>query len=301
MKVPALDLDRLRRSKALPHLILAALNLRRRSCGLKDMAARWSAAQPMHARLVALGLTFLLLYGLAPAPGLPDMAGASDFVEAGTASLDSAPAPRAPKQEIASSQVPLLPSRPEGTRPARLFALRAIELSALSGSYEARSKADGTREDVLSWDGKAKAAPEFLLSVDSRLPDRAAPGANLYLRTVRRAADYGLSVAKHQLSDDIVTRFGKVETAETTFLSAAHPRTQLTCLSFFRDGVTFRMSGWSCGSTDRTALACILDQFALSDEARADSGLRQVFLDAGQKRSLCARPLMLRKPLIGMR
>ena len=102
----------------------------------------------------------------------------------------------------------------------------------------------------------------------------AAPGT-LFVETVRRAAEAGLSVTRIAPSRGVATKFGIVEAAALTLAGTGERGCQAFRLGDPESGL--RIHGWSCGTggdaLDDRRLACFIDGIGLAaqtDQGQAD-------------------------------
>jgi hypothetical protein len=164
------------------------------------------------------------------------------------------------------------------TRPAALFGL---ENAPAPPSLQARDHTGGGREDSLtfgSFDGPGFARVTMAL----RSPEPQT--GTLFVETVRRAAEAGLSVTRIAPSRGLTTKFGIVEAAALTLAGAGERPCQAFRLGDPTAGL--RIHGWLCGAdgdaVDDLRLACFIDGIAPAGEA--DPALERFFADAQARR-----------------
>lgn len=165
-----------------------------------------------------------------------------------------------------------------------------LRLDPVEGEQAGRAEpprwnpASGLREDALgagSFD--AIEAPFLRITLTEIGPDTDPP-PSLFVALARRAAEMqGLSVLRTGLRGQLETKFGAVETVDTT-LSGQGIR---TCTGFRSIAQSrMRIDGWLCGllgqAPDEKAVACALDRLALA--SRAGETLETAFADADARR-----------------
>jgi hypothetical protein len=165
------------------------------------------------------------------------------------------------------------------TKPIPMFGLESPELDRASATLEARRSQDGSqREDVLGFGAFVEPKAHLLLrlSVEHERGDLSQP---FIIALVREAAARAMSVQRSGLPTAIQTRFGPVETADTTLHDGDISR---PCIAF-RIGagaLPLSMSGWWCGGegkpADRQQLVCLIDRIDLLN-AGDDRALRSAF------------------------
>lgn len=164
-------------------------------------------------------------------------------------------------------------------KPIPMFGLESPELDRASATLEARRSQDGSqREDVLSFGAFAEPKAHLLLrlSAEHHLTDLTQP---FIIALVREAAARAMSVQRSGMPSAIQTRFGPVETADTTLNDGEVSR---ACIAFRMDAgaLPLAMSGWWCGGegkpADRQQLVCLIDRIDLLN-AGDDRALRAAF------------------------
>ncbi|MET0427303.1 MAG: hypothetical protein ABW026_02285, partial [Microvirga sp.] len=173
-------------------------------------------------------------------------------------------------------------------RPSALIGLETLPAPA---SLQAREHAGGGREDSLTF-GSFDTPGFGRITTTLRSPE--APAGTLFVETVRRAAEAGLSVTRIAPSRGLATKFGIVEAAALTLAGTGERSCQA-----FRLGdpaSSLRMHGWLCGAqgdaVDDRRLACFIDGIGLVAEAdqgpadprKADPALDRFFAEAQSRR-----------------
>lgn len=230
------------------------------------------------AAVTGIGLTAMLVAGLSSGSSEPALAGLP-----GPAEVSTGPAIRDVRQQA----LPLAAGE-EGWvaigRPIALFGVESPELDKRS-AYEARRSQDGQRrEDVLTFgafeDGKSFLSLKFQVNRDAQVQKALAGLSQPFVITlVREGAARGLSVGRSGATTPIETKFGAVETADTSLNDGAVGR---ACIAFrhLDEAAHLSFSGWWCGSeakpADRAQLICLLDRINLLS-AGDDPELRASF------------------------
>ncbi|MDP3408317.1 hypothetical protein [Bosea sp. (in: a-proteobacteria)] len=257
---------------------------------------------PALLRWPGVRLTSALLWrGLAAATGIGLAAALvtalSSESEATIATLSVSPEPEAkPVRDVRQTPRPK-PAGREGwvaiTKPIPMFGLESPELDRGSATLEARRSPDGSqREDILGYGGFADAKPHLVLKlvVDHQPDELSRP---FVVALVREAAARALSVQRSGLPAAIATRFGPVETADTTLSDG---QTSRACIAFRMEAgaLPMALSGWWCGGAakpaDRQQLVCLIDRIDLLN-AGDDRALRTAFARTELNRQpACAPP-----------
>jgi hypothetical protein len=146
--------------------------------------------------------------------------------------------------------------------------LEAQDLAGLPQDFEARSHADGGREEILRFGVWEEPSPYLHLAAQwpgAEVP----PGSSFFIDLARRAAEAGHAVVRSAQPSVVATRLGPFEIAEVG-LSGAVER---PCIAFRlrRDTAALGLSGWFCDAAGRPArraqLVCLVDQLALTASA----------------------------------
>ena len=173
----------------------------------------------------------------------------------------------------------------------RPVALIGLENGPAPASLQAREHAGGGREDSLTF-GSFDTPSFGRITMTLRSPE-AAPGT-LFVETVRRAAEAGLSVTRIAPSRGLATKFGIVEVAALTLAGTGERGCQAFRLGDPESGL--RIHGWLCGAggdaVDDRRLACFVDGIGLAaqtdqgqaDQRKADPALDRFFAEAGARR-----------------
>ncbi|MBM6593856.1 hypothetical protein [Microvirga pudoricolor] len=165
-------------------------------------------------------------------------------------------------------------------RPTPLF---GFEPSSVPAGLQARERSGGEREDTLT-----------LGSLGDRVFGRItltrggeARPRSLFVDTVRRAAEAGLSVARNAPSRTLSTKFGPVEAAAMTLAGPAEQGCQVFRWSDPGHESGLGLHGWLCGGeaepADDHRVACFVDRLTLVNEA--DPALKALFRDAEARRA----------------
>lgn len=177
-------------------------------------------------------------------------------------------------------------------RPIAMFGLDSAELDRQAPAYEARRSQDGSkREDVLAFGSFAEAKPHLVLRIllDPKEEQLSQP---FVIGLVREAAGRGMSVQRSGTPTGIETKFGLVETADTTL---GDGETSRSCIGFRHrmSEAQLSLSGWWCGAANRPAdrqqLICLLDRVDLLS-AGDDRTLHAVFARTELKRQPACSP-----------
>lgn len=253
-------------------------------------------------RLPGLRLTTGLAWrGLAAASGIALatalVTALSAESETTLAGLTLAPEPDArPVRDVREAPRPS-PAGREGwvaiTKPIPIFGLQSPELDRGSARLDARRSPDGTRrEDVLAFGSPAEPGAHLVLrlAVQHEPDELSRP---FLIALVREAATRALSVQRSSLPAAITTRFGPVETADTTLSDGQVSR---ACIAFRMEAGTLplAMTGWWCGTADKPAdrqqLVCLIDRIDLLNSGD-DRALRSAFARTELTRQpACAPP-----------
>jgi hypothetical protein len=177
-------------------------------------------------------------------------------------------------------------------RPFQLYDVSAPDFARQPQTYEARRRRDGGgREDILTLGAFGGPSPYLRLTLH-RPGGEPAAASSFFVDLARRGAEAGISLTRSSNPSPLPTRFGPVETAETTL--AATQGAQASCLAFrfaLGDGV-LHASGFACGGDkpiERATLACILDRLDLVASGE-DSALRDAFAPSELKRDPACGP-----------
>jgi hypothetical protein len=216
----------------------------------------------------------------------------SGLMVAGLVDLARSPArevpPASPRAVPGTVLTAPAPSWKPLVRPAALIDL---ENGPTPASLQAREHAGGGREDSLTF-GSFDTPGFGRITMTLRSPE-AAPGT-LFVETVRRAAEAGLSVTRIAPSRGVATKFGIVEAAALTLAGTGERGCQAFRLGDPESGL--RIHGWSCGTggdaVDDRRLACFIDGIGLAartdqdqgDQRRRDPSLDRFFADAETRR-----------------
>jgi hypothetical protein len=183
-----------------------------------------------------------------------------------------------------AAAAPVAPE-PIWTPVIRATAIYGIDRSPLPVAAEARRHRGGLQEDILTI-GVFGQAGYGRISFGLGSSDR--PAGSLFVETVRRAADAGLSVLRHAPSHTLATKFGPAETASVTLAADG----EQSCQAFrFRDpDADFGFHGWLCGSAGQPPedgpIACLMDRIVLA--GGDDLRLKAIFAEAeGQRLGAC--------------
>jgi hypothetical protein len=166
------------------------------------------------------------------------------------------------------------------------FALRDETLARLPMTHLAQMHEDGALRNVVEFGRFASGRPNLLVVIER-------PGAtglaqrSFYVELVLRAAQAGLSVARVNAEEPLLTRAGTIEIAPVRLES----RSARACLAFRAidaDGGMARF-GWLCDDEpSRADLACALDALVLRHR---ETGMP--LGPPGTQASACPRPLDL--------
>lgn len=224
------------------------------------------------AALTGVGLATALVTALSPGPS-----------ENSLATLTVQPAPEIrPVRDVRQEPRQIAAIGDEWTRIARpiaMFGLDSAELDRQQPVHEAlRNQTGSRRQDVLTFGAFAEARPHLQLRLVSESGD-AAPQQPFIIAAVREAAERGMSVQRSGVPTAIETRFGQVETADTTLSDGQSSR---SCIAFRKSAgdLPLGLSGWWCGGAsrpaDRQQLVCLIDKISLLS-AGEDKALRTAF------------------------
>jgi hypothetical protein len=164
-------------------------------------------------------------------------------------------------------------------RPIAMFGLESPELDRQQPAYEAMRSQDGARrQDTLSFGAFDADKPHLRLRllVTHNSEPRPQP---FVIALVREASERGMSIQRSGVPTSIETRFGTVETADTTLSDGDASR---PCIAFRKSAgdLPLGFSGWWCGAparpADRQQLVCLIDRIDLL-AAGEDKALRSAF------------------------
>ncbi|AOO79725.1 hypothetical protein [Bosea vaviloviae] len=165
------------------------------------------------------------------------------------------------------------------TRPIATFGLESPELDRQQPTYEAMRSQDGARrQDTLSFGAFDADKPHLRLRLLVTHNNEARPQP-FVIALVREASERGMSIQRSGVPTSIETRFGTVETADTTLSDGDASR---PCIAFRKSAgdLPLGLSGWWCGApgrpADRQQLVCLIDRIDLL-AAGEDKALRSAF------------------------
>jgi hypothetical protein len=171
------------------------------------------------------------------------------------------------------------------TRPIAMFGLESPELDRQQPAYEAIRSQDGARrQDTLSFGAFDTEKPHLRLRLLVTHNSEARPQP-FVIALVREASERGMSIQRSGVPTSIETRFGTVETADTTLSDGDASR---PCIAFRKSpgdmksagDLPLGLSGWWCGApgrpADRQQLVCLIDRIDLL-AAGEDKALRSAF------------------------
>lgn len=176
-------------------------------------------------------------------------------------------------------------------KPIAMYHLESSDIAGLEMSYRV-SMRGSSRQDNLIWAPRAEGSSDTRRAlahvIIERHEDRSTTERPLFADLAARAAEQHLIVERMARPQDIRTKFGVFEAAETTI---RQDEKVLSCISFRRiDMSGLTLVGWVCGAAqkpvDRVALACFIDRLDLVGGGR-DTGLRKVFAEAERARRPC--------------
>lgn len=184
-------------------------------------------------------------------------------------------------------------------RPIAMFGLESPELDRQQPAYEAMRSQDGARrQDTLSFGAFDADKPHLRLRLLVTHDSEARPQP-FVIALVREASERGMSIQRSGVPTSIETRFGTVETADTTLSDGDASR---PCIAFRKSlgdmksagDLPLGLSGWWCGApgrpADRQQLVCLIDRIDLL-AAGEDKALRSAFARTELARQpACAPP-----------
>ncbi|WNJ90860.1 hypothetical protein [Bosea sp. 685] len=169
-------------------------------------------------------------------------------------------------------------------KPIAMFGLESPELERQQPAYEAMRSQDGARrQDTLSFGAFETDKPHLRLRLLVTHNNEARPHP-FVIALVREASERGMSIQRSGVPTSIETRFGTVETADTTLSDGDASR---PCIAFRKSpgdksagDLPLGLSGWWCGApgrpADRQQLVCLIDRIDLL-AAGEDKALRSAF------------------------
>ncbi|MGL4324397.1 MAG: hypothetical protein ACRCTD_10190 [Beijerinckiaceae bacterium] len=172
------------------------------------------------------------------------------------------------------------------SKPLMLYSIDAPEFARLPQQHHARRHATGNgREDRFTV-GQFETDQLYYAVRLYRPGGEKAPDSTLYIDTVRRAADDGMTVVRVAATDQHRTKFGPAAVADAQVQAHGQDgEKQRACLTFrivTSDGM-LTISGLACGQekkpVDRAMLTCFIDRIALMASGD-DAKIRQIFSDA---------------------
>ncbi|SFJ06256.1 hypothetical protein SAMN05216304_104301 [Bosea sp. OK403] len=184
-------------------------------------------------------------------------------------------------------------------RPIAMFGLESPELDRQQPAYEAMRSQDGARrQDTLSFGAFDADKPHLRLRLLVTHNNEPRPQP-FVIALVREASERGMSIQRSGVPSSIETRFGTVETADTTLSDGDASR---PCIAFRKSpgdmksagDLPLGFSGWWCGApgrpADRQQLVCLIDRIDLL-AAGEDKALRSAFSRTELARqAACAPP-----------
>ena len=172
------------------------------------------------------------------------------------------------------------------SKPLMLYSVDAPEFAKLPQQHHARRHATGNgREDRFTV-GQFESDQLYYAVRLYRPGGEKAPDSTLYIDTVRRAADDGMTVVRVAATDQHRTKFGPASVADAQVQAQSQEgEKHRACLTFrvVTGDETLTISGLACGQekkpVDRAMLTCFIDRIALMASGD-DAKIRQIFSDA---------------------
>jgi hypothetical protein len=176
-------------------------------------------------------------------------------------------------------------------KPMAMFHLESPDLAGLEMTYRVSMRGK-SRQDSLTWlpreDAPAEVRRALAQVVIERHEGSQTTERPLFADLASRAAEQHLVIERMARPQDLRTKFGPMEAAETTIRQDGKA---LACIAFRRIDMTgLTLVGWACGAekrpVDRVALTCFIDRLDLVGGGR-DAGLRKLFAEAERARTPC--------------
>jgi hypothetical protein len=176
-------------------------------------------------------------------------------------------------------------------KPMAMYHLESPELAGLEMTYRVSMRGK-SRQDSLNWlpreDAPADVRRALAQIVIERHDGSQTTERPLFADLASRAAEQHLVIERMARPQDIRTKFGPMEAAETMIRQDGKA---LACIGFRRiDMSGLTLVGWVCGAAqrpvDRVALTCLIDRLDLVGGGR-DAGLRKLFAEAERARMPC--------------
>lgn len=254
-------------------------------------------ASPPRQRQTGIAIVSLIVLAFAAALFMPERGEAVYPADAPLPEeVQSAPrsvSQNAPEIPLAQAAISPPPLQWQAVRkPMAMYHLESPDMAGLELNYRVSMRGT-SRQDSLIFLPKADASGETRRSlaqiVIERHEDRSITEKPLFADLAARAAEQRLIVERMARPQDIRTKFGAFEAAETTIRQEDKV---LSCIGFRRiDMAGLTLVGWVCGAAqrpvDRVALVCLIDRLDLVAGGR-DARLRKVFSEAERARAPCS-------------
>lgn len=177
-------------------------------------------------------------------------------------------------------------------KPFAVYHVEAPEIEQADLVHRAATKDRYTRQDSFLWTNaqpRANSLQRPVIHLVIERYERSLPTLRpLFPDLAMRAAEIGVSIERLQTAQDVMTKFGAMEVAETQLESE---NGRMACLAFRRSDTSgLVLAGWYCGTKDRPAdrvsFACFIDRIDLVG-AGQDPPLRRLFAQAERQRKRC--------------
>lgn len=168
------------------------------------------------------------------------------------------------------------------SKPLTLYSIDAPEFAKLPHQHQARRHTTGNGREDMFMVG-AFENPQLFYAVKIYRPGGERLAENtLYIDSVRRAAEDGMTVLRMAATEQHRTKFGPASVAD---IQLQEGQRQRACLTFrlASSNAALMISGLACGADakpiDRAALTCFIDRISLMASGD-DAQVRQVFVEA---------------------